>query len=245
MADYYYDGIEWEIQLVCDEYLYRDQSGWMTCSLHHYIEQDDFEALVAYVDSRWDRDGNTLYEREHLLAFAAYHGRDRIVQYLVEKGADIDNKALACAARAGHISIVRYLVERGAKFGNAVSQAVTGGHIDVVRYLLDQGAPLSKWDLHSAARANSLELVQLLLGYGVDPDLIDCYGNTARSIAIRLGNQAIADAIDEAVWRRHNHGFKRAMDGDHYVGQPAKIQRPDSASNDTEAMDLSDDDDED
>ena len=42
---------------------------------------------------------------------------------------------------------------------------------------------------------------------------------------------------------QHNHGYKRAMDGDRYVGQPAKISRSELVSNDTAAMDLSDDDD--
>jgi ankyrin repeat protein len=59
---------------------------------------------------------------------AAEHGHLRIVQSLVEKGADV------------HARIYSERYPNGGEWRTAISQARKNGHMDVVRYLESRGA---------------------------------------------------------------------------------------------------------
>jgi hypothetical protein len=86
------------------------------------------------------------------LHVAAKKGHLEIVEYLINKGIDIDAKggtfdasALNLAAGAGHFEIVKYLIVAGAELDvslakrNPLLGAIYGGHKEVVEFLVENG----------------------------------------------------------------------------------------------------------
>lgn len=107
------------------------------------------------------------------LATAAYQGQTDVVQNLLNRGADVNERsgcglgwdpnvtALTCAAHGGHMETVKVLVENGADV-NARSNdgwtplisAAYEGHVDVAKFLIEKGADvdvsmafLQRWPL--------------------------------------------------------------------------------------------------
>jgi ankyrin repeat protein len=97
------------------------------------------------------------------LSSAASAGRLRLVQLLVEAGADMNapeseasvpspEGVIDSAAGNGHLEVVRWLLDRGAKINHVVDgvtrcfalvNAVGSGHLDVVRVLVERGAAVN------------------------------------------------------------------------------------------------------
>ncbi|MGX5540981.1 ankyrin repeat domain-containing protein [Bacillus wiedmannii] len=90
------------------------------------------------------------------LHVAAKKGHLEIVEYLINKGIDIDAKggtfdasALNLAAGEGHLEIVKYLIETGAELDvslakrNPLFGAIYGGHKEVVEFLVEKGIDIS------------------------------------------------------------------------------------------------------
>ena len=87
-----------------------------------------------------------------LLPWAAFCGHERVVQRLLEKGADVESKdaagqtPLLRAAENGHEAVVKLLLEKGAdveskdaKYGQTpLSWAARNGHEAVVELLLEK-----------------------------------------------------------------------------------------------------------
>ena len=104
--------------------------------------------------SKWDKGG------WRLLHWAAYCGYERVVQRLLEKGADIAGKgrygrtALSRAAIKGHEAVVELLLEKGADveskdilYGQTpLLCAAKKGHEAVVKLLLEKGADVKSKD---------------------------------------------------------------------------------------------------
>jgi len=95
---------------------------------------------------------NTITAFGTWLHVAAKNGQLEIVQYLIQKGIDIDVKggtfdasALNLAAGSGYIEIVKYLIEAGAELDatlakrNPLFGAIYGGHKEVVEFLVEKG----------------------------------------------------------------------------------------------------------
>jgi len=107
------------------------------------------------VRSEMNKDANVdgCYSYWTPLMLAAECGHYDVVQYLVEKGADVNDKdgmsmwkPLMRAVWNGHLDIVKYLVEKGAdvnaKYGRwtPMKLAADKGYLDVVEFLKQHGA---------------------------------------------------------------------------------------------------------
>jgi len=148
------------------------------------------------------------------LVWAAEHNRPRILQWLLDQGADADfhngweDSALGAAAWKGHTAIVKLLLDAGADpeigavedaYGTPLHRACWQGNVELVRMLLDRGADINSEDndhdtpLCFAAGEGHLDVVAFLLNRGADPNKGSPLGRAV--IANRL---AVADRLLEA-----------------------------------------------
>jgi ankyrin repeat protein len=171
------------------------------------IDTQDLETVKSYVNTNNQKclslvnakrdDGWTVLHSVTLHS-ATYSGNLKIVenlkivQYLVEKGADVDaerdngHTVLHTAALSGNLDVVQYLVEQGADVDAKRDDGWTGLHmaaysgtLDIVKYLVnEQGANVdAKTDdgwtvLHSAAYSGKLDIVKYLVETKqMDPNL--------------------------------------------------------------------------
>jgi ankyrin repeat protein len=121
----------------------------------------------------------------------ARRGRASVVEFLLNKGADIDSKdkkgitPLICAVIEGHVDTVKLLLERGANLeatfgGNTVlMEAVIQNHEDIVIMLLQHGAVTEARNregctaVHIAAASSYVRVVRSLLDAGAEIDAKD------------------------------------------------------------------------
>ncbi|RMZ87896.1 hypothetical protein DV736_g4876, partial [Chaetothyriales sp. CBS 134916] len=131
------------------------------------------------------------------LIWASDYGYVKVVQMLLEHGADINaqggyyadvnaqgglyGNALQAASDSGHEKVVQMLLERGADvnaqggyYGNALQAASEGGHEKVVQMLLEHGADVNAQGgeygnaLQAASNGGHEKVVQTLLEHGAD-----------------------------------------------------------------------------
>jgi uncharacterized protein len=116
----------------------------------------------------------------------------------------------ALAAAFGHLGVVQYLLEKGVNVNaaatngtgyTALTGAVTGGHKDVVALLLKNGAdPNYRYGpgytpLLAAAANGHMEIVKTLLEYGADAAAKTNDGKTAAAIAAERKHAEVADFL--------------------------------------------------
>src|SRR5205814_8712767 len=113
--------------------------------------------------------------------------------------------ALLAAARNGHLEVVKYLVEHGANIderNNARDKtpllaAAFDGHYDIVKYLVEHGAnvnvqAVNGWTpLHDAAYIGNFEVVKYLVDHGADLSLKNERRETPRQTAERGQHDAV------------------------------------------------------
>jgi uncharacterized protein len=117
------------------------------------------------------------------LALAAYLGQKESVEYLVEKGADLNAlarnetgyTALTGAVSQNHNEIAKILVKKGAK----VNHGYEGGFTPLMH----------------AAYAGNLELVSFLLQNGADPKAKNGEGKTPLTFALEKNNGQIIELL--------------------------------------------------
>lgn len=118
--------------------------------------------------------------------------------------------ALGLASYLGHKDIVEYLIEKGADINSAsknsmkvmpLHSAVATNKVDIVELLLKNGAKVnakqdSGWTpLHEAAMNGQLEMVQLLIRYGADITLKKDDGETVLDVALRQDHKEVAEML--------------------------------------------------
>ena len=141
-----------------------------------------------------------------VLVKAAESGKLKIVQYLVDNGADIylrtkfENTALMGASLFGHLDIVKYLVNQGSDVNaknaggeTALMRAASQRHLGIVKYLLQNGADIDAQDrfgstaLMKGAYYGSLNIVRYLTKYGANINVRDDCQNTVLMQAVLEG----------------------------------------------------------
>ena len=97
---------------------------------------------------------DTMKMDQHLI-IASSKGELEQVQVLVAQGANINGGCLQSAAKYGHFKVVEYLVEHGADINIDNSEplrwASTYGKLIIVRYLVSKGADITAFN-HEAVR---------------------------------------------------------------------------------------------
>lgn len=124
------------------------------------------------------------------LYYASEAGYIEDVQLLLVSGAKAEDESLVTAAARGYPNIVGLLLANGANIeamcviknrtygiheldikGTALLHAIENGHVKVVGLLLESGADISSGgDFHRAILRNSVEMIQLLLSHGANPE---------------------------------------------------------------------------
>lgn len=131
----------------------------------HYFSKHGMLPCVEYsLNMGADIDGTDSVDDRSALSFAAGFGHPVLVEYLLDRGADINSGTgdgltpLHYAAFEGHTNTLQLLIARGADpdlmaednlnecVGTPLSEAARGGHPEVVRILLDKGADISTVD---------------------------------------------------------------------------------------------------
>ena len=154
-------------------------------------------------------------QAEQAFLQSAYAGRLEEVQVLVDKGVDVnlrDQKKrtpLILAAYNGHTPVVEFLVGEGADVNagdgdhqTALMYASKRSFNETAELLLEKGAEVNTQSkkrginaLMLAAVADNAKLVQMLLDHGADTGLKDIFGRTAKDLAEKKGNSAMAELL--------------------------------------------------
>ncbi|ACE05786.1 hypothetical protein Aasi_0363 [Candidatus Amoebophilus asiaticus 5a2] len=208
-------------------------------TLHQAIELGNIKEAMQII---MDASPNVTLEIVHAqddagntpLHKAADKGYIKLVEKLVELGADIDlkdnygNTALHQAAGKGCIKLVEKLVELGAdidlkdNYGNtALHQAAGKGYIKLVEKLVKLDADINvknnngRTPLHQAVSGKRIRTATQLIELGAQINLKDNRGSTSLMIAKKLGNNKIIKCLEEAQLRINQNLISAAKVGGH------------------------------
>ena len=112
--------------------------------------------------------------------------------------------ALGFAAANGHTDIVQYLISKGAPVNDAQMYACCYGRSEIVHFLLTHGADPNIQDqnnntaLHSACYSQMTECVELLLAHGADPNIRGIKNATPLTYAC-IKNSAAGYLMDPSI----------------------------------------------
>ncbi|KAL9632949.1 MAG: hypothetical protein Q9164_004994 [Protoblastenia rupestris] len=162
-------------------------------TIEDFLESNGHRSVVG----RWGIDfGTTLHA-------ASAGGHKKIVEILLEKGADINaqggyyGNALQAASFRGHEQIPD-IDAQGRYHGNALQAASLGGHEQIVQLLLQKGADINAQSgnysnaLQAASYKGHEQIVQLLLQKGADINAQGGrYGNALQAASSRGHEQIV------------------------------------------------------
>ena len=199
-------------------------SGGLSEEVAQAVKRGDEAAVGAWLDSGGQVDativaddvGGVDLSGTAVLAVAASLGQERVVDLLLQRGAEIDQPnrkgqtALMHAATKGHERVVDLLIRRGAdaKLQNregvtALMGAATKGWEGVFDLLLQRGAEINKQDndgataLMYAASHGQPAIVLRLLRAGADTTARGVDDMTALQLAKEMGHAACVRALKE------------------------------------------------
>ncbi|KAF1325095.1 Tkl protein kinase, partial [Globisporangium splendens] len=146
-------------------------------------------------------------------------GRLAVVQYLVEKGADVKTREpsgltpLAVACKFGHLEIAQFLVSRGAQIISSgdsparhlslLNLASRGGHLRTVQWLVENDVDVEESSygnetaLIAAAANGHFSVVKYLIAAGANPKKKTWAGMGVRSGAAFAGNLLLLQYLVE------------------------------------------------
>ena len=100
---------------------------------------------------------------------AAGGGHEKIVQMMIDEGADDFNSTMSEATGRGHEKIVQMMIDEGADdFYWMMSYAAGGGHEKIVQMMIDEGADDFNRAMTAAARGGHEKIVQMMIDEGAD-----------------------------------------------------------------------------
>jgi len=146
---------------------------------------------------------------------AASEGAARVVELLVQNGAEVNAKdrwggtPLRDAVRHGHEKLARYLVSHGGMLGfdevaasSELCEMARSGSLDIIKLMITCGAPVDAQDydsrtaLHLACAEGNLPIVSYLLrGAGANINALDRWGSTPLADAILHGHAMVTDLL--------------------------------------------------
>ncbi|OBT97761.1 hypothetical protein VE01_05117 [Pseudogymnoascus verrucosus] len=169
------------------------------------------------------------------LQAAAYHGGDKIIKLLIQRGADVNaqggyfGNALQAAASLGQQEeIVMLLLEHGADvnaqgghYHTALLAALHGNSEEIVELLISQGADINaqgrygETALHAAACSSSEKVIRLLLELGANVNGQGGYHGNALQAAACRGREEIVRLLLEygADVNAQDGGYGNALEG--------------------------------
>jgi len=182
--------------------------------IHQAVKEGKFEVVKKMLEKEPDLVRAVDSEGITPLHLAAEHGRQQIVELLLEKGADVNAKSgfkrtpLHYAASSGHEGIVGRLMAKGAELNaldsfvlSSIFMAAYNGHQKIVEMLLSSGIDLNTTEknsvtlLHAAAMSGNAELVKMLLAKGIDRNIRNSYGKTPLHFAASRGREAVVKLL--------------------------------------------------
>ncbi|MCP5378734.1 MAG: ankyrin repeat domain-containing protein [Rickettsiaceae bacterium] len=201
-----------------------DTGTVLHCALDYNSKKDNYEIVKLLVEKGADLEGKTDYSADNKnltpLCFAVkYNHGLKIVQYLVENGANINIKTtgsfykhtlLHYAAEAGDLEVMKYLSVRGLDvnykdtvflYGNTpLTEAARCGYFDIVKYLVEEkNAEINTrswmWNnpLSEALYRQRYDIAKYLIKKGANVNFTD-YINEA----IRHGNFEMVKCLAES-----------------------------------------------
>lgn len=188
------------------------------------LECDKYDLIVKYLSDGGNPDEKDT-EGTPALALAAMIGSNDVVAALLQAGAKVDepdadgNTALHLVSAVGNLDGIQLLIGAGADVNardadgkTPLFKAATMGETSACRQLCAAGSDVRVLDdkgrsvLHWAAmRTNVTELIELLLGMGVDPNLIDTDGTTAIGLAEKFNHASVVQALHGTVAKKIQH----------------------------------------
>ncbi|RFU24961.1 hypothetical protein B7463_g11382, partial [Scytalidium lignicola] len=186
------------------------------------IKSERAKALVARLSPplRIDTWRGRDYSSSPALDFRHVYCCESIVQFLVEKGVDVNvgcegfGFPLHLAALAGSETLVKLLLEKEADVNaaggyseTALFAAIEGNHPDIVSLLLQYGAHTDHLHqdfgspLHFACTIGNAAIVRKLLEHGAEPSVVNGKGYTPFTIALKLNERCSGERLVDIFLR--------------------------------------------
>jgi ankyrin repeat protein len=201
--------------------------------LDHFLDETGMD-----VDAKAE-DGRTA------LYWASELGHDKIVQMLLDRGAEVNaqggmyGNVLYAASAEGHDKVVQMLLDRGADvnaqdghYGNALQAASVSGHGKIVQMLLDRGADVNAQGgeygnvLQAASAGGHDKIVQTLLEKGADVNAEGGhYGNALYAASAEGHDKIVQMLLDRGADVNAQDGhYGNALQAASYKGHDKIVQ---------------------
>ncbi|XP_077206190.1 fibronectin type 3 and ankyrin repeat domains protein 1 [Paroedura picta] len=186
--------------------------------LHRAVSMNDLNAVLTILQGK-----QVMVDTLNKLGFtalmvASQKGYSRLVEILVENGAEVNKKnssgkdSLMIACFSGHLDIVQYLRSQGASWQSkdlggctAMHWAADGGHYDVIQWMIEDGCTVDDKDsglewtplMRLCAMSGKRDVADLLIEAGADVNMKDKDGKTPLMVAALNNHEDLVQLLLE------------------------------------------------